>query len=57
MDEDEGLDTLKTVSKLYTQGKDLGMKGLISENGSDISSDCDGPHNCRFGPDSLEAGK
>jgi len=40
---------------MYSCFKDLGMKGLLSDN-SDDESDCDGPNDCKFGPSRMEAG-
>ena len=40
---------------MYSNFKDLGMKGLLSDE-SDDNSDCEGPQNCKYGPNRLDIG-
>ena len=40
---------------MYSNFKDLGMKGLLSDE-SDDNSDCERPQNCKYGPNQLEVG-
>ena len=40
---------------MYSNFKDLGMKGLLSDQ-SDGDSDCEGAQDCKYGPNKIEIG-